>query len=70
MADLRHAEVGGVCVPVGSQAVLQGDLLALQGVHQVPELRGRSHPPRTAGATHHRMAIVTAELQVVCGLER
>lgn len=40
MADLCHAEVGGVRIPVGSQAVLQGNLLTLQGVHQVPELRG------------------------------
>jgi len=40
MADLCHAEVRGVSIPVGSQAVLQGDLLALQGVHQVPEFGG------------------------------
>lgn len=39
-ADLCHAEVGGVGIPVSSQAVLQGNLLALQGVHQIPELRG------------------------------
>lgn len=40
MADLCHAEVGGVSIPVGSQAVLQGNLLALQSVHQIPELGG------------------------------
>lgn len=40
MADLCHAEVGGVSIPVGSQAVLQGKLLTLQGIHQIPEFGG------------------------------
>lgn len=40
MADLRHAEVGRVGVAVSSEAVLQGNLLALQGVHQISEFRG------------------------------
>jgi len=40
MSHLCYAEVGGVCVPVGSQAVLQRNLLALEGVHQVPQLGG------------------------------
>lgn len=65
MADLCHAEVGRVGIPVSSQTVLQGNLLALQGVHQIPELRGRSHAPSTAGAAHNRMAIVTTKFQVV-----
>lgn len=39
-ADLCHAEVGRVGVAVGSEAVLQGDLLALQRVHQISEFRG------------------------------
>lgn len=33
VTDLCHTEVGGVSIPIGSQAVLQGSLLALQGVH-------------------------------------
>ena len=70
MADLCHTEVGGVGIPVGSKTVLQGNLLALQGIHQVPELRGWSHAPSTAGAAHHCMAIVAAKLQVVWRWER
>lgn len=65
MADLCHTEIGRVGIPISPQAVLQGNLLALQGVHQIPELGGRSHAPCTAGAAHHRMAIVTTKLQVV-----
>lgn len=70
MADLCHAEIGRVGIPVGSQAVLQGNLLALQGVHQIPELRGRSHTPSTAGAAHNWMAIVATKLQVVWRWEK
>lgn len=40
MTYLCHAEVGGVGIPVGSQAVLQGNFLTLQGVHQIPEFGG------------------------------
>lgn len=40
MADLCHAEVGGVGVAIGSEAVLEGNLLALQGVHQISEFGG------------------------------
>lgn len=40
MTDLGHAEVGRVGVAVCSQAVLEGNLLALQGVHQISEFRG------------------------------
>lgn len=40
MADLCHAEVGGISVPICSQAVFQGNFLALQGIHQVPQLGG------------------------------
>lgn len=65
IADLCHTEVGRASIPVGSQTVFQSNFLALQGVHQVPKLRGRSHAPSAAGATHHGMAIVTAELQVI-----
>lgn len=64
-SNLRHAEVRRVGAPVGPQAVLQGDLFALQCVHQIPELRGRPHAPGTAGPAHHRVAVVAAELQVV-----
>lgn len=39
MTDLCHTEVGGVGIPVGSQAVFKGNFLTLQGVHQVPKLR-------------------------------
>lgn len=69
-SDLRHAEVRWVGAPVGPQAVLQGHLLALQGVHQIPELGGRPHAPGSAGAPHHRVAVVATELQVVCGQRR
>lgn len=40
MADLCHAEVGRVGVAVGSEAVLQSNLLALQSVHQISEFGG------------------------------
>lgn len=64
-SNLCYAEVRGVGAPVGPQAVLQGDLLALQGVHQVPELGGRPHAPGAASPAHHRVTVVAAELQVV-----
>lgn len=64
-SDLRHAEVRRVGAPVGPQAVLQRNLFALQGVHQIPELGGRPHAPGAAGPAHHRVAVVAAELQVV-----